>query len=36
MLSAKQENFLYNFYIVFGMTGFLIGDLWHSKPALYH
>ena len=40
MLSAKQGNYLYHFYYVFGMTRSLSGD-WtrdhpHSKPALYH
>ena len=40
MLSAKQENYWYHFYNVFGMmrslTGDWIRDLPHSKPALYH
>ena len=40
MLSAKQENYWYHFYNVFGMTRSLTGDwtqdLPHSKPALYH
>ena len=39
-LSAKQENYWYHFYNVFGMTRSLTGDrtrdLPHSKPALYH
>ena len=40
MLSAKQGNYWYHFYNVFGMTRSLTGD-WnrdhpHSKPALYH
>ena len=40
MLSAKQGNYWYHFYNVFGMTRSLAGD-WtrdipHSKPALYH
>ena len=40
MLSAKQGNYWYHFYNVFGMTRSLTGDwtrnLPHSKPALYH
>ena len=40
MLSAKQGNYWYHFYYVFGMTRSLTGDwtrdLPHSKPALYH
>ena len=40
MLSAKQGNYLYHYYNVFGMTRALTGDwtrdLPHSKPALYH
>ena len=40
MLSAKQGNYWYHFYNVFGMTRSLTGDwtrdLLHSKPALYH
>ena len=40
MLSAKQGNYRYHFYNVFGMTRSLTGDwtrdLPHSKPALYH
>ena len=40
MLSAKQGNYWYHFYNVFGMTLSLTGDwtqnLPHSKPALYH
>ena len=40
MLRAKQGNYWYHFYIVFGMTRSLIGDsirdLLNSKPALYH
>ena len=40
MMSAKQGNFWYHFYIVFGMTWSCIGDwamdLQHLKPALYH
>ena len=40
MLSAKQGNYWYHFYNVFGMTRGLTGDwtrdLPHSKPALYH
>ena len=40
MLSAKQGNYWYQFYNVFGMTRSLTGDwtrdLPHSKPALYH
>ena len=40
MLSAKQGNYLYHFYNVFGMTRSLTGDLTqdlpHWKPALYH
>ena len=40
MLSAKQGNYWYHFYNVFGMTQCLTGgwtrDLPHSKPALYH
>ena len=40
MLSAKQGNYWYHFYNVFGMTRSLTGDLTrdlqHSKPALYH
>ena len=40
MFSAKQGNYLYHFYNVFGMTWSLTRD-WtrdvrHSKPALYH
>ena len=40
VLSAKQGNYGYNFYNVFGMTRSLTGDrtqdLQHSKSALYH
>ena len=40
MFSAKQGNYWYHFYNVFGMTQSLTGDwtrdLPHSKPALYH
>ena len=40
MLSAKQGNYWYHFYNVFGMTPSLTGDwtqdLPHSMPALYH
>ena len=40
MFSAKQGNYWYHFYNVFGMTRSLTGDwnrdLPHSKPALYH
>ena len=40
MLGAKQGNYWYYFYNVFGMTRSLTGDwTWnfpHSKPALYH
>ena len=40
MLSAKQGNYWYHFYRVFGMTQFLTGDwtwnLLHLKPAIYH
>ena len=40
ILSAKQGNYWYNFYNVFGMRRSLTGDwtrdLPHSKPALYH
>ena len=40
LLSAKQGNYWYHFYKVFGMTRSLTGDwtrdLPHSKPALYH
>ena len=40
MLSAKQGNYWYHFYYVFGMTRSLSGDwtrdLPHSKPVLYH
>ena len=40
MLSAKQGNYWYHFYNVFGMTRSLTGDwtpdLPHSTPALYH
>ena len=40
MLGAKQGNYWYHFYNVFGMTRSLTGDwtwdLPHSKPALYH
>ena len=36
MFSAKQGNFWYHFYNVFGMTGDWTRDLPHSKPALYH
>ena len=40
MLSAKQGNYWYHYYNVFGMTRSLTGDstrdLPHSKPALYH
>ena len=40
MLSAKQGNYLYHFYNVFGMTRSLTGDwtwdLAHLKPVLYH
>ena len=40
MLSAKQGNYWYHFYNVFGMTRYLTGDwtrdLPHSKPAIYH
>ena len=40
MLSAKQGNYWYHFYNIFGMTRSLTGD-WtrdppHSKPALHH
>ena len=39
MSSAKQGNYWYHFYNVFGMTRSLTGDwtrdLLHSKPALY-
>ena len=40
MFSAKQENYWYHFYNVFGMTRSLTGnwtrDFRHSKPALNH
>ena len=40
MSSAKQGNYWYHLYNVFGMTRSLTGDwtrdLQHSKPALYH
>ena len=40
MFSAKQGNYWYHFYQVFGMTRSLTGDwtrdLPHSKPAPYH
>ena len=40
MSSAKQGNYWYHFYNVFGMTRSLTGDwtrdLPHSKPAQYH
>ena len=40
MLSAKQGNYWYHFYNVFGMARSLAGDwtqdLPHSKLALYH
>ena len=40
MFSAKQGNYWYHFFNVFGMTRSLTGewtrDLPHSKPALYH
>ena len=40
MSSAKQGNYWYHFYNVFGMTRSLTGDwtqdLPNSKPALYH
>ena len=40
MLSAKQGNYWYHVYNVFGMTRSLTGDgtrdLPHSMPALYH
>ena len=40
MLGAKQVNYWYHFYNVFGMTRSLTGDwtrdLPHSKPAIYH
>ena len=40
MFSAKQGNYWYHYYNVFGMTQSLTGDwtrdLPHSKPALYH
>ena len=40
MLSAKEANYWYPFYNVFGMTRLLTGDwirdLPHSKPTLYH
>ena len=40
MFSAKQGNYGYHFYNVFGMTQSLIvdwtRDLPHSKQALYH
>ena len=40
MLSAKQGNYWYHFYNVFGLTRSLTGDwtrdLPHSKPALYN
>ena len=40
MSSAKQENYWYDFYNVFGMTRSLTGDwtrdLPHSKPAFYY
>ena len=39
MFSAKQGNYWYHFYNVFGMTRSLTGDwtrdLPHSKPASY-
>ena len=40
MFSAKQGNYWYHFYNVFGMKRSLTGDwtrdLPHSKPTLYH
>ena len=40
MLGAKQVNYWYHFYNVFGMTRSLTGDwtrdLPHLMPALYH
>ena len=40
MFSAKQGQYWYHFYNVFGMTRSLTGnwtrDLPHLKPALYH
>ena len=40
MWSAKQGNYWFHFYDVFGMTWSLTGswtrDLPHSKPALYY
>ena len=40
MLSAKQGNYWYHLYYVFGLTRSLTGDwtldLPHSMPALYH
>ena len=40
MFSAKQGNYWYHFYNVFGITRSLTGywtwDLPHSKPTLYH
>ena len=36
LLSAKQGNYWYHFYNVFGMTWSLTLDLQHSRPALYH
>ena len=40
MFSAKQGNYWYHSYNVFGMTRSLTGDwtrdLPHSKPAIYH
>ena len=40
MFSAKQGNYWYHLYNVFGMTRSLTGDwtqdLPHSKPALFH
>ena len=40
MFNAKQGNYWYHFYNVFGMTRSMAGDwargLPHSKPALYH
>ena len=40
MFSAKQGNYWYRFYNIFGMTRSLTvdwtRDIPHSKPALYH
>jgi len=37
MFSAKQVNYWYHFYNVFGMTRSLTGDwTWDLKPALYN